>query len=50
VIPSWAIHAVTVAIFFVGFGFGWSWRGWRDRTLAADLFRRGPEKADRERR
>jgi hypothetical protein len=47
-IPSWAIHAVTVVVFFAGFAFGWWWRGWRDRALAAELYRRARGNADRE--
>ena len=34
-IPSWVIHVVTVAVFFVGFGCGYWYRGWAkkvDRT------------------
>jgi hypothetical protein len=38
VISSLAIRVVTVVVFFVGFAFGWWWRGRRNRELAAELF------------
>jgi hypothetical protein len=49
VIPSFAIRAVTVAVFFVGFAIGWWWRGRRDRELAAQLFEASAHETDRNR-
>ena len=40
-IPSWAIHVVTVAVLFVGFGMGYWYRGWAERVDSRqDLDRR----------
>ena len=40
--PLW-IHIVTVAVLFVGFGFGYWYRGWADRVKVR-------EAVDRDRR
>jgi len=49
VISSFAIRAMTVAVFFAGFALGWSWRGRRDRELAAHLFDASARKSDPDR-
>lgn len=34
--PSWAVPVVTVVVFFVGFGAGYWWRGWKERVDTAE--------------
>jgi hypothetical protein len=32
--------AVKVGVFAVGFALGWFWRGWRDRVLCEEEFKK----------
>jgi hypothetical protein len=31
-IPSWVINVTTIVVLAVGFGLGWYWRAWSDRS------------------